>query len=432
MGLSPADFTKENFLTALDFVCYEDRRSGRFIDFTSQIDDALYRHWRKKHPLQPGEKETIAYDLTSVLFFGVTCPLAELGYNPKGIKCRQINLALVVSQHDRYPITHFVYNGSRNTASTVKNLMACLTDTSIEPGTIVWDRANVSGEHVRIVESAGWKLICAVPKTSKEVCSIIENTNVPLNPYTFLYKSRVGHIYAVKAHGPLFGRRRFLTIYVNQNQRIGKINTQNEALAEIGKELDGLYKGKKRSEADLRRKINSIVGQWKDYINTCVKRKDSRIEWKYKTREIERAERSYGKHLLLSTDESLSAKEVVTLYFEKDVVEKVFRTMKTSEEMEPVRHRLERRVRAYMFVCVLAYRLLADLQYCLQMISDQDELDRAGALIRELGRVERVQVRLGHQVKIWYLNLTRKNQETLRKIGFPDLLKETVDVDFTL
>ena len=85
------------------------------------------------------------------------------------------------------------------------------------------------------------------------------------------------------------------------------------------------------------------------------------------------------------------------------------------EEMEPVRH-----------------RRLADLQYCLQIISDQDGFDRADTLIRELGRVERVQVRLGHQVKTWYLNLTRKNQETLGKTGFPDLLKETVDMDFTL
>ena len=80
MGLDPVDFIKEAFLTALDFVCYEDRKSGRFIDFTHQIDDALYRQCRREHPFQQGEK-----DLTSMLFFGVTCPISKLSYNPKGI-----------------------------------------------------------------------------------------------------------------------------------------------------------------------------------------------------------------------------------------------------------------------------------------------------------------------------------------------------------
>ena len=66
-------------------------------------------------------------------------------------------------------------------------------------------------------------------------------------------------------------------------------------------------------------------------------------------------------------------------------------------------------------------------------ISDQEDTwERADRLLCEMGRVERVQVRLGHQMKIWYLNLTRKNQETLRKMGFPDLLKESVEVDMAV
>ncbi|MBU4373888.1 MAG: HTH domain-containing protein [Euryarchaeota archaeon] len=64
--------------------------------------------------------------LTSVLFFGITCPLAELGYNPEHIQQLQVNLALLVSKHDKCPISHFIYNGSRNSLSTIKNLIAQL------------------------------------------------------------------------------------------------------------------------------------------------------------------------------------------------------------------------------------------------------------------------------------------------------------------
>ena len=436
MGLSPADFTKDAFLTALDFICYKDPVNGRIRDFTTQIDDAFYRRWRKDHPLQPGEKETVAYDLTSVLFFGVTCPLAELGYNSKKVKRLQVNLALVVSRRDKYPLTHFVYNGSRNASSTVKNLIVRLKDSSIELGTIIWDRGNVSEEYVGLVESAGWNLICGVPKTSNDVCDIVEKTHVPVNPSTFICKSRLGHIYGVKTRDQLYGRKRAVVVYSNQDSRLKKINTQNEALAEIGKELEALSeKGRAWSEVKLHKEIDTIVGSWEGYVRAKVKRKSNgpRIEWKYRTKEITSAERSYGKHLLLSTDETLSANDVVHAYLEKDFIEKVFRTLKTSEEMEPVRHRREWRVRAYLFVCVLAYRLLAVLQYyLLEKFNENETWERADSLLEQLGRVERVQVKLGHQVKTWYLNLSKKNKEILRKIGFPKLFNETVEVDFKM
>jgi len=436
MDLSPADLTRNSFLTAMDFVCYEDKTIGQIHDFTQPIDDALYQQWRKTHPLKPGETETVAYDLTSVLFFGVTCSLAELGYNAKHVTRLQVNLALLVSKFDKYPISHFVYNGNRNGLSTIRNLVTQLKDTGIEPGTIIWDRGNVSKEHVNMIELAGWKLICGIPKTLKEVKNIIGSTDVPLNPSTFIHKSRTGHIYAIRRRDQLFDKERSVVVYTNQERRTSKINAQNEVLADIGQQLNALSeKGKDWSEVSLHKAIKTIVGSWEDYVFTRVKRKGNgpRIEWKYKSQEMAVAERSHGKYLLFSTDESLSPDEVVKAYFEKDFVEKVFRTLKTSEEIEPVRHRLERRVRVYIFVCVLAYRLLADLQWRIQKLSERKNVwHGADEFLHDLERVERVQVRLGHQVKILHLNLTGKSQRTLEMMGFKDMLKETIEVDFKL
>jgi hypothetical protein len=110
---------------------------------------------------------------------------------------------------------------------------------------------------------------------------------------------------------------------------------------------------------------------------------------------------------------------VTTFDFGKDFVETVFRTLKTSEEMEPVRHRLENRARVYIFVCVLAYRLLAELQWRLDKFSERKGVWKdADAFIHDLERVERVEVRLGHQVKNWHLNLTGISDKTLEMIGF--------------
>jgi transposase len=436
MKLNPSDLTRESFLSAMDFVCYEDKTAKVIRDFTHQIDDAFYQRKRKMYPLKPGETESVAYDLTSVLFFGITCPLAELGYNPEHIQQLQVNLALLVSKHDKCPISHFIYNGSRNGLSTVKNLVAQLINTGIKPGTVIWDRGNVSKDNINMIELADWKLICAIPKIFKDVKNIIDKTEIPLSPDTFVHKSRTGHIYAKRTTNQLFDKERSVVVYINQERRTSKINDQNEVLAFIGEELNELSeKGKDWSEAQLHEAIDKIVGSWKEYVFTRVKRNNvvPRIEWNYITQQIEASERSQGKYLLYSTDESIPPQEVVKSYFGKDFVEKVFRTLKTSEEMEPVRHRLENRVRVYIFVCVMAYRLRAELQWRLDNLSDRKGVwGDADAFIYDIERVERVLVRLGHQVKNLHLNLTGMSAKTLEMIGFKGLFKETVEVDFKM
>ena len=436
MGVNIAELDRLSFLSAMDFVCHEDRTSRQIYDYTHRIDDAIYQRTRRINPLKPGESETVAYDLTSVLFFGISCPLAELGYNTKHAQQLQVNLSLLVSKHDKCPISHFIYNGSRSSSSTIKNLVAQLKNTDIQPGTLIWDRGNVSKDHVKIVELAGWKLICGIPKTSKDVKSIIEDTDVPINPETFIYKSRTGHIYAKRTTGRLFNEKRSVVVYANQERRTSKINDQNEVLAYIGEEINALSeKGKDWSEARLHKAIDGIVGSWKDFVHTRVKRKGtgSRIELKFKKHQIALSERLHGKYLLFSSDESLTSAQVVKAYFEKDFVEKVFRTLKTTEEMEPVRHRLEQRVRVYIFVCVLAYRLLAYLQWRLENLSGRKDVwKEADAFLHDLERVERVDIRLGHQLRIWHLNLTGISEKTLEMMGFKDLLKETTAIDFKL
>lgn len=427
----PADaFTKDAFLSTLDFICCKDKFADRYVDHTVVIGDELYQKWRQLNPLPAGEKETVAYDITSVLFFGVRCPLAEIGHNAKNIKLRQANLALLVSKLDKFPVTHLVFNGSRNSVSTVKNLISRLDRSPVEPGTIIWDRGNVSEDHIESVERAGWKLICGIPQTSKAAKKLINETDVPITPETFVRSSKGGHLYAIKRNAPILGKSRSSVVYINPTRKVMKTDLRNEELAIVGMQLNALSeKGKNWSEKTLHREINIIVKPWKEYVQTRVKRKGDgpRIEWHFAQRSLNNDEKNIGKWLLLSTDESLSAKDIVDAYLEKDFIEKVFKTFKSGEEIEPVRHRLDYRVRAYIFVCVLAYTLLSVLQWKLRNAElDDDVWDSSDALLRRLARVERVEVGFGKEVKTWYLNLTTSDADTLKAIGLGDLLKDEI------
>src|ERR1035441_5352497 len=47
--------------------------------------------------------------------------------------------------------------------------------------------------------------------------------------------------------------------------------------------------------------------------------------------------------------------KMLSLYFDKDVVEKAFRSLKGITQLRPVRHWLTERVHAHVFLCYLAY-----------------------------------------------------------------------------
>lgn len=65
------------------------------------------------------------------------------------------------------------------------------------------------------------------------------------------------------------------------------------------------------------------------------------------------------KFAILPTDDKLGADEIVNTYLEMDYTKKVFRKLKTDEHLEPLRHRLERWVRAYFYLLMLSYRIVS-------------------------------------------------------------------------
>jgi transposase len=112
------------------------------------------------------------------------------------------------------------------------------------------------------------------------------------------------------------------------------------------------------------------------------------------------------------------------MYLKKDFVEKVFRTMRTHEEIVPVRHRLERRVRGYVFVMVTACRITAVPLHFLRESGYREQWGTMQELLDSLSRVERMEITLGKEHRIWYLNLMPASTEILKKIGYGKLFNE--------
>ena len=110
---------------------------------------------------------------------------------------------------------------------------------------------------------------------------------------------------------------------------------------------------------------------------------------------------------------TLSEQKMLSLYFDKDVVEKAFRSLKGITQLRPIRHWLAERVHAHVFLCYLAYLLLSLLQYRLR----KTDFTAESALL-ELGTMYKVYLRDAQQRfrLSRVVTLTRKQELILKTI----------------
>lgn len=401
--LSSKGVDRDAFFAALDCICYEDPASGRMVDNTKAIDESLYAIWRNQNPLPKDESEFLAYDMTSMITYGSTCPLAERGYNAESWRQQQFNLSLLVSKYDNQPLAHMIHPGNHTSMTTMQQVIPRLCDFSIQNGTIIWDRGNTSNKTVNALEKLGWKIICGVPKISDEAKKIIISTEIPEKPDYLVPCKNTGELYACKIQAELFGQTRETVVYRNVTKATKSLIRRNKAIYVISQDLTRLKSEIHfNSQQNLKLAVRGILNGWKRFFIIEFPEDENIVDftWSINEKKIAEATSMDGKFLLYSSDTSYSAQEVVRMYLEKDFIEKAFRTIKTDEDLKPIRHRLESRVKAIIFVCTLAYRLLSALCWMINSSTSKDVTLSESVFIKKLARVEKLEVTCFRSFKI--------------------------------
>ena len=426
-GLDPLDFSKDAYLHSLDSICSQSQSTQLIQSHIPLIEAELYQKWRTLHPLPVQTSETIAYDLTSIPTYGQECPLIEPGSKKHETQLNQLNLSVITSYFDSYPISHFVHPGSFHSITTIPDLMIRLKEMMVPVGTIVWDRGYTNQAQITLVEKEGWKLICGVTKRTKEARSLIFQTEPTIDP-EHLVPTQCMNIYAEKVDIPLFGRKGSVVVYVNAERRLREIMARNCIIRHITSELEALqHVCSAMEEEAVMKKIGKIMPKsCAEFFDYEVKKDQNGVglTWKINAEIRVEAERMDGKYLLYATDPSLSASDVVMMYFERDFVEKVFRDLKAFEEIAPIRHRKESRVLGIMFVCTLALRLKTALRATLAEVKDNTM--SVDVLLKLLSRVHQVDFQMDTAQEIWFVGLQKKTEKVLEEMGVKELFGNRV------
>ena len=335
LGVEGAD--EDQLYAAMDWLCgrqerIEDRLAGRHLAGATLV----------------------LYDLSSSYFEGRHCPLAKLGYSRDGRRgTLQITYGLLCDPDGR-PVAIEVFAGNTSDHQTVTAQIVKLKQRfGLAAVIVVCDRGMVTKANLQTMgeaEGIGWITALKAPQVKRLVASgdlqlsLFDETNL------------------AEIASDLFPGERLI---VCRNPLVGAERTRkrSELLAATENELEAIRQrignGTLSGGAAIGLAVGPALGRYRMKKHFQIEISDDRLSFTRKQAEIEAEAALDGIYVLRTSApaNTLGSADVVRSYKSLARVERAFRTFKGPLEIRPIGHRLEQRVRAHVFICMLAYYL---------------------------------------------------------------------------
>lgn len=295
----------------------------------------------------------VLYDLSSSYFEGTTCPLARLGYSRDGRRgTLQVNYGLLTDARG-CPVAISVHEGNVADSQTLMPTVERLRrDFGIEQLVMVGDRGMVSSkaiEELREADGVGW--ITALKSVS--IRALVEQGHLQLG----LFDERN----LVELTSPDYPGERLVAC---RNPQLAKLRThkREELLVATEKNLDKIKarvdQGKLHGADEIGLRVGKLVNQYKVAKHFELAIGEAAFTFARRHASIA-AEAALDGIYIIRTSVSaaqMDAPQCVRNYKSLANVERAFRSMKTIDlKVRPIHHRTADRVRAHIFLCMLAY-----------------------------------------------------------------------------
>jgi transposase len=342
------------------------------------------------------KRSGVLYDVTNTYLYGRHCPLGKPGHDKEGVKGRLlVQIGLGVTMEHGIPMFHKVFDGNVHDSKTLQDLIFQLKYYDVKNRLFVYDRGISSSRNIREVRDLQCDSLCGLPvrgdlkKLLRE--AITNETFIQFGNRVHLNKTI---FYVVTRPHTIDGVKGTLAICFNEQQRK---DLRESRYNEIENAQVLLAKGQ-RIKSGLEKFFDGR-GRILDAV-------------------LAEAEEFDGYSCIFSTRD-LSKDDIVRLYFDKDLIEKAFRTLKGVTRLQPIRHWLYNRVIAHIFICYLSYLLLSLLKYHLKRISvsPEEALNELSTMYKVYLKDTKKQFRISRTVTL------TKRQEDIIKCIDPKLLK---------
>ena len=324
------------------------------------------------------------YDLTSSYFHGHTCPLARRGHSRDGKRgTLQIVFGLLCTA-DGCPIAVEVFEGSTGDPKTVAAQVDKIRNRfGLQRVVLVGDRGMLTGARIREdlqgIDGLRWITTLRAPTIRK----LIEAGEVAQTMFDERDLAEIS--------SPEYPGERLIVcrnpILAEQRQR-----KRQELLASTEEELVPIVRATQRTKKPLRGaakiglRVGKVINHYKVGKHFTTTITDDSFSFARDLDKIAAEEELDGLYIVRSNvePELFDAEQTVTAYKDLAKVERAFRSMKTVDlKVRPIYHRSADRVRAHVFLCMLAYYVEWHMRSKLAPVLFDDHDPAAGEQLRE-------------------------------------------------
>jgi len=399
---------------ALDWLLAQQRR----------VENGLARRHLKDGTL-------VLYDVSSSYFEGRHCPLAQFGYSRDKRGDRpQIVYGLLCTK-EGLPVAVEVFDGNTADPATVSEQVSKLKDRyQLDRVVLVGDRGMITTTRIRDnLKPAGLDWISCL--RSKQIQELAADDG-PLQLSLFDDRD-LAEISApqfpderlIVCRNPLLAEERARkreALLVATERELSRIQDQvtrrTRALEPAGAASTDARRLK--TAADIGLAVGAVVNKRKMAKHFDLVIGEGAFSFRRKPESITQEARLDGIYVIRTSLESkaMSAGETVQAYKGLARVERAFRCLKTSDlEIRPIRHWSAERVRAHVFLCMLAYHVEWHLRQALAPLLFHDtEIDAM--------RAERTSpvVKTEPSEAVKSKKATKRNKAGLPVMGFVELM----------
>ena len=295
------------------------------------------------------EVDLVFYDTTTVTFSIDTADeeteddqsLRQYGRPKDGSWSVQMVVALAVTR-EGLPVRSWVFPGNTADMATVAKVKRDLKGWNLGRALFIGDGGfNSEDNRHELAKACGTYVLATRLNSVKEA-----NQDVLSRPGRYRKISDNLHVKEVIVGGEGARRRRYLLCYNPKEAR-----RQEKRRQEIVQQLEQELARHRNMSATAQWAIDLLASQRTKRYLAITPHGEIRLDKKA----IQQAARTDGKWVIQTNDDTLTPEDAACAYKSLSVIERCFRTLKSTQlKLNPVYHRLSRRLEAHVKICVMA------------------------------------------------------------------------------
>ncbi len=314
----------------------ESRRMSELLDRIGSSD--LYRQFSSDLASRISAGNSLLYDITPLPSYS-SAGILEYGHAKDHPELEQVNMSMVLERSRRIPLFFEVYSGSIPDVVTLKRTVQSIKNT-IPKIEIILDRGFFSHENLDLLKDDSY--IIAASMVSKAVKNIFATASRTVD-----HADNV----IIYNNDPVFCKPVAFTMddlnlkgyfYHDPRRESDERSDFHRRLAEKRSAVEKL-----QPRSGVGETIQAVASSYLRYFTWRID--NNRITTRARNNAISAAENRMGKFLLVYSGD-YSPLECLSIYRDRDSIEKAFRTLKTDLDIFPMRVRKESTIRGMLFI----------------------------------------------------------------------------------